>query len=47
MRADGLCGCITCDAEYPARVAFSLLTKVMMIGWMDGWIDEWIDGMDG
>jgi len=29
MRADGLCGCITCDAEYPARVAFSLLTKLL------------------
>ena len=29
MRADGLCGCITCDAEYPPRVAFSLLTKLL------------------
>lgn len=29
MRADGLCGCITCDAEYPPRVAFSLLTKML------------------
>lgn len=29
MRADGLCGCITCDAEYPPRVAFSLLTKIL------------------
>lgn len=29
MRSDGLCGCVTCDAEYPARVAFSLLTKIL------------------
>ena len=29
MRADGLCGCVTCDAEYPARVAFSILSKVL------------------
>ena len=29
MRADGLCGCATCDAEYPARVAFSLLMKML------------------
>ena len=29
MRSDGLCGCVTCDAEYPARVAFSVLTKVL------------------
>lgn len=29
MRADGLCGCVTCDAEYPPRVAFSLLTKIL------------------
>mmetsp|Transcript_38337 Transcript_38337/g.105612 ORF Transcript_38337/g.105612 Transcript_38337/m.105612 type:complete len:200 (+) Transcript_38337:62-661(+) len=29
MRADGLCGAITCDAEYPPRVAFSLLTKLL------------------
>ena len=29
MRSDGLCGCITCDAEYPARVAFSVLTQVL------------------
>lgn len=28
MRADGLCGCVTCDAEYPPRVAFTLLTKL-------------------
>lgn len=29
MRADGLCGCVTCDAEYPARVAFSVLSKTL------------------
>jgi synaptobrevin homolog YKT6 len=29
MRADGLCGCVTCDAEYPPRVAFTLLTKLI------------------
>lgn len=29
MRADGLCGCCTCDAEYPARVAFSVLSKTL------------------
>lgn len=29
MRADGLCACVTCDSEYPARVAFSILTKIM------------------
>ena len=29
MRSDGLCGCVTCDAEYPARVAFSILTKIL------------------
>jgi len=29
MRADGLCGCVTCDSEYPPRVAFSILTKVL------------------
>lgn len=29
MRADGLCGCVTCDSEYPPRVAFSLLTKLL------------------
>ena len=29
MRADGLCGCITCDAEYPPRVAFSLLSSLL------------------
>lgn len=29
MRSDGLCGCFTCDAEYPARVAFSLIAKTL------------------
>jgi synaptobrevin family protein YKT6 len=29
MRADGLCGSVTCDAEYPPRVAFSLLTRLL------------------
>ena len=29
MRADGLCGCVTCDSEYPPRVAYSLLTKLL------------------
>ena len=29
MRSDGLCGCATCDAEYPARAAFSVLTKTL------------------
>ncbi len=29
MRTDGLCGSITCDAEYPPRVAFSLLTRLL------------------
>jgi synaptobrevin family protein YKT6 len=29
MRSDGLCGCVTCDKEYPARVAFSLLSKIL------------------
>ena len=29
MRTDGLCGCVTCDAEYPQRVAFSILTKIL------------------
>jgi len=28
-RADGLCGTCTCDAEYPPRIAFSLLTKLL------------------
>mmetsp|Transcript_3176 Transcript_3176/g.3437 ORF Transcript_3176/g.3437 Transcript_3176/m.3437 type:complete len:200 (+) Transcript_3176:137-736(+) len=29
MRTDGLCGSITCDSEYPPRVAFTLLTKIL------------------
>eukprot|EP01035_Chromulina_nebulosa_P020805 gene20805-26971_t len=29
MRVDGLCGCLTCDAEYPPRVAFSILSKIL------------------
>lgn len=29
MRVDGLCACATCDEEYPARVAFSLLMKIL------------------
>ena len=29
MRVDGLCACATCDSEYPPRVAFSLLMKIL------------------
>ncbi len=29
MRQDGLCGCVACDAEYPPRVAFTLLTQML------------------
>jgi synaptobrevin family protein YKT6 len=29
MRTDGLCGCVTCDSEYPPRVAFTILTKLL------------------
>ncbi len=29
MRSDGLCGCVTCDAEYPPRVAFSVLNMLL------------------
>lgn len=29
MRTDGLCGCFTCDSEYPPRVAFSVLSKML------------------
>lgn len=29
MRTDGLCATATCDSEYPPRVAFSLLSKIM------------------
>lgn len=29
MRADGLAACFTCDSEYPPRVAFGLLTRLL------------------
>eukprot|EP00602_Paraphysomonas_sp_CaronLab_P008416 CAMPEP_0185027468 /NCGR_PEP_ID=MMETSP1103-20130426/12548_1 /TAXON_ID=36769 /ORGANISM="Paraphysomonas bandaiensis, Strain Caron Lab Isolate" /LENGTH=128 /DNA_ID=CAMNT_0027561475 /DNA_START=278 /DNA_END=664 /DNA_ORIENTATION=- len=29
MRTDGLCACATVDKEYPARVAYSLLSKIL------------------
>lgn len=29
MRADGLCCAMTCDTEYPSRVAFTLMTKLL------------------
>ena len=29
FRADGLCGCLTCDSEYPQRVAYSLLSNCL------------------
>ena len=29
VRADGLCACATADKEYPPRVAFSLLSKIL------------------
>ena len=29
MRSDGLCGCVTVDKEYPARVAFTLIAKLL------------------
>lgn len=29
MRQDGLCACLTCDSEYPPRVAYTLLTKLL------------------
>lgn len=29
VRADGLCSCLTCDAEYPPRVAFGLMTRLL------------------
>ena len=29
MRPDGLCGTVTCDSEYPPRVAFALLSKLL------------------
>jgi synaptobrevin family protein YKT6 len=42
MRTDGLCGCITSDAEYPARVAYSLLTKLLedFIAFKPSWRTE-------
>ena len=39
MRADGLCACATCDSEYPPRVAFSLLTKILED--FDTQVTEW------
>ena len=39
MRADGLCCCITCDSEYPPRVAFSICQKVMED--FEGSFPEW------
>ena len=50
MRADGLCGTATCDAEYPPRVAFSLITKLLedfdtsVSGWktkLTGELETW------
>lgn len=29
LRADGLCGILVADAEYPQRVAFNLLTRAL------------------
>ena len=42
MRTDGLCGSITCDAEYPPRVAFSLLTRMLedFSSFKPDWITE-------
>jgi synaptobrevin family protein YKT6 len=42
MRADGLCGTVTCDAEYPQRVAYSLLSAILddFNGQMSGWQSE-------
>mmetsp|Transcript_28492 Transcript_28492/g.39242 ORF Transcript_28492/g.39242 Transcript_28492/m.39242 type:complete len:200 (-) Transcript_28492:164-763(-) len=42
MRTDGLCACITCDAEYNPRVAFSLLTKMLedFTSFYPGWLTE-------
>lgn len=42
MRGDGLCGCITCDSEYPPRVAFSLLTKLLedFSAFAPNWLSE-------
>jgi len=55
MRSDGLCGTATCDAEYPPRVAFSLLTKLLedfdqaVTGWKTmaaGGLPTWAPGME-
>jgi Regulated-SNARE-like domain len=42
MRSDGLCACATCDSEYPPRVAFSLLGKILeeFDGQVPGWQKE-------
>lgn len=42
MRADGLCGCVTCDGEYPPRVAYSLLAKLFedFIAFKPDWRSE-------
>lgn len=42
MRTDGLCACITCDAEYNPRVAFSLMTRLMedFTTFCPGWLKE-------
>lgn len=29
MRTDGLCGCVTTDSEYPPRVAYTILSKLL------------------
>ena len=29
LRADGLCGCVTCDSEYPPRVAYTLISQLL------------------
>lgn len=39
MRGDGLCGCLTADAEYPPRVAFSLLSSILED--FDSQVAEW------
>lgn len=31
MRADGLCGCVTCDAEYPPRYDYLHMCLYMYI----------------
>jgi synaptobrevin family protein YKT6 len=39
MRADGLGACFTCDSEYPPRVAFGLLTRLLedFVVFMPNW----------